>query len=68
MFLRLWTLDLYPAISNFVFPSGLVLSESDDRVPQPLVLKTAFASTGKLHYFKMCPGDMTSHEYGVNGM
>ena len=53
--IRLWTLDLHPAIQNLAFPSGLLLSDNDDRVPQPLALKTAFASTGKLHYFKMPP-------------
>eukprot|EP00435_Cladocopium_sp_Y103_P075294 s5_g56.t1 len=53
----LWTLDLHPAISNLALPSGLLLSDTDDRVPQPLALKTAFASTGKLHYFKMLEED-----------
>ena len=54
---QLWSLDLHPAISNLALPSGLLLSDADDRVPQPLALKMAFASTGKLHYFKMFPGE-----------
>lgn len=60
---RLWTLDLHPAISNLALPSGLLLSDADDRVPQPFALKMAFASTGKLHYFKMFPGDIRSGKH-----
>ena len=50
---RLWTLDLRPAIPGLKAASSLLLSSVDDRNGEPLAIRDAFQSSGKLRYFKM---------------